>query len=109
MSKGKKWAELGVITKNDVKDKNGQVVLGEDGKPLTKLGFKLGKGITILFEGQPVDTDGYGNLVSPVEEVERLVKNNVIKEADVETRREKAKELNTWLRYKVQLTPSKSK
>lgn len=108
MSKNKSWPELGVITKNEVKDKNGNVVMGQDGKPLTKLGFKLNKNVTILVDGKPFETSGYGTLTSPVEDVERMYKNGAIKEEEIEQRREKAKDLHNWLRYKVSLTPSKS-
>lgn len=106
--KTSKWPEIGVITKNAVKDKNGNPVKDAGGNPVTQLGFKLADNVSILVDGQPVKTSRYGVLVSPPDEVDRLYKAGAIGDDKIEERRAKAKDLHTWLRYKVQLTPPKS-
>jgi hypothetical protein len=106
--KNNSWPEIGIITKNEVKDKDGNVVRDEKGNVVTKLGFRLAEGITILKDGQPVNTSGYGVLKTPIEEVQSLIKNGVINESDSEKKLEAAKDIHTWLRYKIQLTPPRS-
>jgi len=105
--KSKKWPELGIIVKNQVKDKEGNPVIGKDGQPVYKLGFKLAENVTVLVDGEPVQLNKgrTGMLVSPVEEVDNLIKRGVIGEDKAESRREQAKEVNSWLRYKIQLPP----
>ena len=119
MSERKGWPELGIITKNPVlkrnengeaiKDSNGnyEYVTDQNGQVIYKLGFQLADGVTILVDGQPValNKKRTGILKSPVKEVEELYKRGAINDNDIEGRREKAKEINTWLRYKVQLPP----
>lgn len=106
--KNNKWPEIGIITKNTVKDKDGNVVKDKNGNDVTKLGFKLAEGVTVLVNGQPVDTSGYGMLKTPLEEVESLYSNGVIKDEDIEAKREAAQEVYKWLRYKIQLTPPRA-
>jgi hypothetical protein len=105
--KSKRWPELGIITKNEVKDKAGNVIKDSSGNPLTRLDFKLNEDITVLYKGEPVSLNKYrtGVMVSPVEEVEGLYKNGVIGDDKIEERRETAKNAHKWLRYKVQLPP----
>jgi DeoR/GlpR family transcriptional regulator of sugar metabolism len=105
--KSKKWPELGIITKNTVKDKDGNVLKDKSGNPITRLGFALAKNVTVLVDGEKVDTTGYGILTTPIDEVASLIKNGAIPENEVEERKEKAKEVHTWLRYKIQLPPPK--
>jgi len=107
MSEKKKgWPELGIITKNPIKDKDGNVVK-KAGKVQYRLGFKLADDITVLRAGEPVALNEYrsGILTSPVDEVEKLIDLGYIEEDKAEERRDKAKEVHTWLRYKVQLPP----
>lgn len=109
-TKSKKWPELGIITKNVIKDKEGKVVTDSKGQPLTRLDFKVADNVTILVDGERVELNQYrsGTMVSPVDEVESLFKRGVIKEEEIETRREKAKETHSWLRYKVTLPPPRT-
>lgn len=106
--KSKAWPEIGIITKNPVKDKDGNVMKDANGQVVTKLGFKLAEGVTILVDGVKVETSGYGTLKTPLEDVESLYKNNVIKDEDIEQKREAAQEVYKWLRYKIQLTPPRA-
>lgn len=108
--KSKKWPELGVITKNVKKDKDGNVVKDSSGNPVTVLGFKLAENVTVLVDGQPVTLNKYrtGILTTPVEEVESLYKNGIIGDDKIEEKREAAKTTYTWLRYKVQLPPPRT-
>lgn len=110
MAKKQKWPELGIITKNVVKDKDGNVVKDAKGNAVTKLGFKLADNVTILVDGQPVELNQYrsGTLKSPVDEVESLYQNGVIGDDEIEAKRAKAKETNEWLRYKISLPPPRS-
>lgn len=107
MAKKNTWPEIMIITKNVVKDKQGNVVKDSKGQPVTKLGVKISENVTILVDGQEVKLNKYrsGVLKSPIEEVESLYKNGAIGDGDIEARRTKAKEVNEWLRYKVQLPP----
>lgn len=106
-NKKNKWPEIGIITKNTVKDKDGNVLKDKAGNPITKLGFKLAENVTILVDGQPIELNQYrsGILKTPVEEVEGLYKSGVIGDDKIEERREQAKNAHTWLRYKIQLPP----
>lgn len=105
--KSKGWPELGIITKNLAKDKEGNVIKDSNGNDVYRLSFKLADNITVLVDGEPVKLNEkrYGNLVTPVQEVEGLYKNGAIGDDKIEFRREKAKEVHSWLRYKVQLPP----
>jgi hypothetical protein len=117
--KSKGWPEIGVITKNAVrkKDENGKFIKADDGnfvnvtdhngKTVFKLGFKIADNVTVLVEGEPValNKSRTGTLTSPVREVENLYKAGQIDDDVIESRREKAKEIHNWLRYKVQLPP----
>jgi len=109
MSEGKKqvWPELGLITKNVVKDKDKNIVKDENGNPVYRLSFKVSDDITILHKGEPVALNQYrsGILVSPIQETENLYKHGVIGEDKIEASRDKSKEIHKWLRYKVQLPP----
>jgi hypothetical protein len=104
----KKWPELGIITKNVKKDKNGNEVKDSNGNPVTVLGFKLADNVTILVDGKPVETSRYGVLQTPMEEVEGLYKSGAIGDDAIEQRKEKAKEVYSWLRYKIQLPPPRA-
>ena len=106
--KAKKWHELGIITKNVKKDKEGNVIKDKSGNAVTVLGFKLADNVTVLVDGQPVEVSRYGQMATPIEEVENLYKRGFIGDDKIEERREKAKEVYNWLRYKIQLTPPKS-
>lgn len=107
MSNSKKWPELGMITKNEIKDKEGNVVKNQQGEIQYRLGFKLADNVTVLVDGKPVELNKYrsGILTSPVDEVEGLFKNGAIGEDKIEKRREDAKNAHKWLRYKIQLPP----
>jgi bifunctional DNA-binding transcriptional regulator/antitoxin component of YhaV-PrlF toxin-antitoxin module len=102
------WPEIGVITKNAVKDKDGNVVK-VNGVVQTKLGFKFADNVEIFVDGQKIELNKYrsGVLKSPIEEVESLYKNGAISDGDIEERRSKAKEVNEWLRYKIQVPPAR--
>lgn len=106
--KSKAWPELGIITKNPVKDKEGNILKDSNGQVLTKLGFKLNDDVTVFVKGVKVDTSGFGVLKTPVEEVESLYKNGVLGDDVIEEKRQGAAEIYKWLRYKIQLTPPKS-
>jgi hypothetical protein len=108
--KNKGWPELGIITKNVVKDKDGNVVKGSNGEAVYRLGFKLSENVTVLVDGQPVELNKYrsGLLTTPVDEIENLYKNGAIGDDKIEERRATAKEKHTWLRYKIQLPPPKA-
>jgi hypothetical protein len=106
--KNNKWPEIGIITKNEKKDKDGNVVKDKQGNPVTVLGFKLADNVTILVDGKPVETSRYGILTTPVDEVERLYKNGAIGDDKIEERRQSANTAYKWLRYKIQLPPPKA-
>lgn len=107
MAKNKGWPEIGTIVKNEVKDKDGNVMTDSKGQPLTKLNFKFADNVTILVDGQPVEMNKYrtGVMKTPQEEVEGLYKSGAIGDDKIEERREKAKEVNKWLRYKITVPP----
>lgn len=104
------WPELGIITKNAVKDKDGNVVKNAKGEVETRLGFKLNEEIAEILRAAGVNVNEYGSglLSTPVEEVEKLYKNGAIKDDQIEARREAAKEAHSWLRYKVILPPPRA-
>lgn len=107
MSKKTKWLELGIITKNPVKDKDGNVKRDSKGNEITKLGFKLNDEVVEVLRKAGYDIGQYGVLTTPVDEVDRLIKAGAIKENEIEDRKVKAKDVYSWLRYKVQLPPPK--
>lgn len=106
MSKGKSWPELGVITKNEAKDKEGNLILDANGNKTYRLGFKLHKDVTVLVKGEPValNKGKTGFLTKPKDEVEQLYKNGVIPDDEIEARRQKVED-NAWLHYKITLPP----
>lgn len=118
-TKSKGWPELGMIVKNAVnkRDENGNLLkddagnyipLKDDaGNTIYNLSFKLSENVTVLVDGQPVQLNKgrSGKMVTPQQEVEGLYKAGAINEEKIEYRREKAKEVNNWLRYKIQLPP----
>ena len=108
--KTKGWPELGIITKNAVKDKDGNIVKNSKGETEYRLGFKLNEGVTVLVDGEPIKLNEYrsGLLSTPVEEVEKLYKNGAITDETIEARREQAKEQHAWLRYKIVLPPPRA-
>lgn len=105
--KNKGWPELGIITRNPVKDKDGNVMKDKAGQTIYKLSFVLNEDVTVLVNGEKVELNKYrsGILKSPVDEVEGLIKAGVINEDKIEERRQSAKDAHTWLRYKIQLPP----
>ena len=109
--KSKSWPELGIITKNEVKDKDGNSVLDANGNKTFRLGFKLSEDITVLYQGEEISINEYrsGILTNPVDEVEGLYRNGHIDDDKIESRRESAKKAHSWLRYKVQLPPPRAK
>ena len=107
MSKKNKWPELGIITKNEVKDKEGNTVRDKQGNPVTRLAFKLNDEIYEVLRKAGYNVSQYGVMKTPVEEVEGLIKAGVIEESEVEKRKESAKSAHTWLRYKIQMPPLK--
>lgn len=106
--KSNKWPELGIITKNEVKDKQGKVKLDDQGKALTRLSFKLSDEIYEVLCKAGYNIGQYGILKTPVEEVDGLIKAGFIEEGQVEAKKQSAKEIHNWLRYKVQLPPPRS-
>lgn len=88
--KNKGWPMIGTIRKGD----NGSYI-------------KLEDNVTILVDGEevPLNKSKTCRLESPVAKVERLIKNGGIKENDSESRLEKAKEVNEWLKYEIVLPP----
>lgn len=100
-----KWLDLGVITKNEVKGKDGKVLLGDDGKPVTELGFRISKEVHEVLTKAGYNISEFGKMKTPQQEVEGLIKAGFIKEEEVEERRSKAVQTNSWLRYKVQVPP----
>jgi translation initiation factor IF-2 len=106
-TKKNKWLELGIITKNEVKDKQGNVLKNKDGSVITRLGVKLNEEVVEVLRKAGYDVTQYGVLTTPIDEVERLIDNGAIGEDKAEDRRAKAKEVYSWLRYKIQLPPPK--
>lgn len=106
MAKKNAWPELGIITKNQAKDKDGNLMVDSKGQPIYKVGFKFADNVTILVDGQPFDGSRYGVLKTPVEEVESLYKAGQIEDAKIEARRQSAKEAYEWLRYKITIPPA---
>ena len=106
MSK-KAWPELGLITRNPAKDKEGNILKDENGKTIYRVGFKLNDDVTVLYKGEPValNKSRTGFVQTPIQEVEGLYNRGAIDDDKIEARREKAKEIYNWLRYKVQLPP----
>lgn len=107
MSKKSKWLELGIITKNAVKDNDGNVKKDSKGNEITKLGFKLNDEVVEVLRKAGYDIGQYGVLTTPVDEVDRLIKAGAIEEGKIEKRKADAKDVYKWLRYKVQLPPPK--
>lgn len=106
--KSNKWPELGVITKNEVKDKNGKVQLDENGKPLTRTGFKLSDEIYEVLCKAGYNISQYGVLKTPIEELDGLIKAGFVDDSQLEAKKQTAKETHKWLKYKVQLPPPRS-
>lgn len=94
MSQRKKWPVIGKITEN--KGKNG-----------TFRQIQFEENVTIFVDGEQVDMNEYrqANLVTPVQEVEQLIKNGVIEESKQEFRRNKAQEISSWLKHKIIVPP----
>ena len=95
-------------------NKKGWPVVGQIVENTTKNGdkfrsVKFADNVTILVDGQEIDMNKYrnGNLVSPTEEVERLIELGVITEADQEKRREQAESVSSWLKYNIVVPPQK--
>jgi hypothetical protein len=88
--KGKGWPMIGTIRKGD----KGSYI-------------KLEDNVTILVDGEeiPLNKSRTCQLQSPVAKVERLIKSGAIKESETESRMEKAKEVNEWLKYEIVLPP----
>lgn len=86
------WPILGTIRKND----NGSYI-------------KFNDDVTILVDGDPIDMNKSrtASLQSPVDKTERLIKAGFIKEEDVESSREKAQDINSWLKYEIVIPPPK--
>jgi len=97
MAKGKGWPVVGQIVENETKD----------GRKFRSV--KFAENVTILVDGEEINMNKYrnGNLVSPLEEVERLIENGAIEEKDQEFRREKAAEVSSWLKYSIVVPPQK--
>lgn len=107
MSKGKSWPVLGIITKNEIRDKEGNAILDANGNKQYRAGFKVDENVTILYNGEKValNKSRTGFLQTPVDEVESLYKNGQIDDDKIESRRESSKKAHSWLRFKVQLPP----
>jgi len=91
MSEKKKgWPVIGTIRKGD----SGSYI-------------KLEENVKIFVDGEEVKLNGSRtcSLESPVAKVERLIKVGAIKEGDSEARLEKAKEINSWLKYDIVVPP----
>lgn len=95
--KNKGWPVVALIVENTTKD----------GKVFRSVKFP--KDVEILVDGEKVDMNKYrnANLVSPTSEVERLIECGAIDEKDQEFRREKAAEVESWLKYNVVVPPQK--
>lgn len=89
-TKSKGWPVIGSIRKGD----SGSYI-------------KLEENVTILVDGKEValNKSRTAKLESPVAKTERLIKSGGIKENDAESRLEKAKEINSWLKYDIVLPP----
>lgn len=110
MSQQKKsrWPELGIITKNEVKDKDGNVLKDDKGVALTRLSFKLSDEVYEVLRKAGLNVTKYGILQTPIEEVDGLIKAGVITEDKIEERKQTAKDAHKWLRYKVNLPPPRA-
>lgn len=102
----------GDITIADIfckKEKIGEIKKGKEGK---KNYISFEKGIsftenTIPFKSNSKNT---AQLTDPVENLERLIKIGKVDESQIETRRQKTKEIASWLMYEVTIpddTPMK--
>lgn len=90
MTKNNAWPVVGTIRKND----QGSYI-------------KFEENVKILVDGKEIklNKSRTASLESPVAKVERLIKVGGIKENEAESRLEKAKEINSWLKYNIVLPP----
>lgn len=87
----------------------GQIVENTNKKGEKFRSVKFAPNVTILVDNVAIDMNKYrsGNLVSPTEEVERLIASGKIEENEQETRREQAATVNSWLKYNIVVPPQK--
>ena len=78
----------------------------ENGKSTGRY-IKFNDNVKILVDGEEVNLNASrtAQLVSPVDQVERLYKASQIPEDKIEFRREKAAEANKWLKYEIVCPP----
>ena len=92
--KSKGWPVIGNIVENTTKD----------GKKFRSV--KFADNVEIYVDGEKIAMNEYrnGNLVTPSQELEGLIDKGLVKEEDIEFRREKVAEL-TWLKHKIVVPP----
>lgn len=78
----------------------------ENGKSTGRY-IKFADNVKVLVDGEEVNFNGSrtAQLVSPVQEVERLYNAGQIDDDKIEFRREKAQEANKWLKYNIIVPP----
>lgn len=92
MAKRKPWPKVGSVIKGD----NGSYI-------------KLADNVKIYVEGEEVSLNKSRTLKleSPKQQLESLIKNGLVEEKDVESRRSKVEEISSWLAYNIIAPPPK--
>ena len=93
-TKKKSWPKIGTVRKSD------------DGNRY----IKFSDNVTILVDGKEIDMNKSrtANLTSPSEDLERMIKNNIVPEADVEKRRAQVESTKGWLLSDIVVPPPKT-
>jgi hypothetical protein len=90
-----------------VTEVEGKIAEIRKGKPGKNNYIKFVDGISFKVDAVPftANKDNVAQIKDPVTALEELIKRGFIKEEDVEKRREKTKEISSWLEYQVSLSP----
>lgn len=90
-----------------VTEVEGKIAEIRKGKPGKNNYIKFVDGITFKVDAVPftANKDNVAQIKDPMTSLEERIKRGFIKEQDVEKRREKTKEISSWLEYEVSLAP----
>lgn len=102
-NKNKGWLKLGQLIRNET-DREGNPIAKADQKTYLKLSDDAHAALTAA--GFNVGKNGV--LVTPVDEVENLIKAGQIPEDKVEERRAAATQVSSWLRFNIQVPPPRA-